>query len=108
MAELPTKFCVGRRDASKPTGYRFAFYIEHREGGGLKLSDVQSGALNDVEQHELFAHFGTPLTARTGGATKKGKLITFSEKHKPGTLQHFVNAAYSLPEPFSVISESYK
>ncbi len=105
MAELPKKFLIGKRNAKGRL--ERAFYIHKRDNpdGGIRLTDVKPGKLNEIERNRIFMHFGSEKTDRTGGE-RDGRDIQIMTTEQPGTDAHFVRAATSIPEPFSVMAES--
>ena len=97
MSEI---FQIGRMGARGELTH--VFNIRHAKDGGVKMSKVEG--LTDTERQMLFAHFGKPHMARTGGSDSAGDVFWegFAEV-EPGTLEHFHKAVYNLPGRFKVM-----
>lgn len=86
---------------------KFAFDMRRREDGGLGISNVVQ-PLDDTERHILYAHFGSPIVARSGSMTEAGMAYEGSKEHSPGTPSHFIAAIHRLPPPFVLVARPEK
>lgn len=93
-------FHVARLDEKDNT--KFAFNIRRREDGGIGISSIRK-PLADDERTSLFAHFGKPITARTGGV-RDGKQWEGFADYEPGTEEHFLASVHALPDPFCLVA----
>lgn len=95
---VPSTWRIGRRAKNSLI---HAFDLKRRDDGGISISNVEGG-ISDSERHLLMTHFGAPLTAVTGGE-RDGMDVTVQQREPPGTLEHFVQAVYSIPSPFRLM-----
>jgi hypothetical protein len=85
---------------------KFAFDLRRQEGGGLGISNVQLPP-DDTERHILYAHFGSPISARSG-SIEGDVAYEGSTRHEPGTPSHFVAAVHMLPPPYVLVAHPEK
>lgn len=91
---------------SKSGDAKFAFDLRRREDGGLGISNVRVPP-DDTERHVLFAHFGSPIVARSG-VVRGDVAYEGSTQHEPGTPAHFVAAVHRLPPPYVLVANAEK